>query len=114
MEQQQHLLDGKTIDYTYEGGWRFRVSFANGLVAYEFVGQNEGDVSNANSDIPYDSRLIRKDLYHVIWHETDINDLVSLVIDLRANTIYSAALLGYKADDAMLHFEPGVIHTVEA
>ena len=105
------LLDGQTIDYTYEGGWRFRVRFYDGLVAYEFLGENAAEVSNENADIPYQVRLIRAGLYHVVWHETDIADLVSLVIDKDNNTIYSAALLGYRSTDVTLHSEAGTIHS---
>jgi hypothetical protein len=39
--------------------------------------------------------------------------MVSLVIDLEASRISSAALLGYPADDRMLHIEGGVIATIE-
>ena len=104
-----HLLDGKTIEYTYEGGWRFRVRFYDGMAAYEFLGES-GDVSNSNADIPYRSRLVRDDLYHVMWHETNICDLVSLVIDIANMRVYSAALMGYRGPDYMLHFEGGDIH----
>jgi hypothetical protein len=110
-EQPEQLLDGKTIDYTYAGGWRFRVRFYDGLAAYEFLGEGGGDVSNRNADIPYQSRLLREDLYHVVWHETDIGDLVSLVIDVANKKIHSAALLGYRGEDSNLHFESGVIHS---
>ena len=108
-----HLLDGKTIDYTYEGGWRFRVRFYDGLAAYEFVGEGGEGVSNSNADIPYQAREIRDGLYHVVWHETDIGDLVSLVIDVTHERIFSAALLGYRDADSALHFEPGTIHSIE-
>ena len=38
--------------------------------------------------------------------------MVSLVIDLEVNRIYSAAHLGYPADDRMHHFEEGVITSI--
>ena len=106
-----HLLDGKTIDYTYDGGWRFRVHFYDGLAAYEFLGASGGNVSNSNADIPYRSRLIRDQLYHIVWHEANIGDLVSLVVDIANGRIYSAALLGYRGPDNNLHFEGGNIHS---
>ena len=105
-----HLLDGRQIDYTYDGGWRFKVQFENGLAAYQFMGDEGESVSNSNKDIPYQSRLVRDDLYHVMWHEQDIGDLVSLVIDFKENRIFSAALLGYRENDFMLHFEGGDLH----
>ncbi|MDJ0630213.1 MAG: hypothetical protein QNJ44_18305 [Rhodobacter sp.] len=102
------LMDGTTIDYIYSGGLHFVVSFRDGLASYEAIGDT-GGVSSRNSDIPYRSREIRPGLIHTVWHEESIGDLVSLVIDLDAGKIYSAALLGYPADDRMLHFEDGVI-----
>ncbi len=107
-ETPQHLMDGKTIRYTYSGGLAFEVSFENGLASYKAL-VDSGNVSNENSNIPYQSREIRAGLIHVIWHEEDIKDLVSLVIDLDNNKIFSAALLGYGTEDGMLHFEDGVI-----
>ena len=104
-----YLLDGKTLVYIYEGGWRFKVRFYDGLAAYEFLGESGENVSNSNADIPYQSRLVREDLYHVVWHETDIGDLVSLVIDIANKRIYSAALLGYRSQNYYLHFQGGTI-----
>ena len=112
-EQTEHLMDGKTIRYTYSGGLAFEVRFADGLASYKALGDS-GNVSSENSDIPYQSRLIRPGLVHTIWHEESIGDVVSLVIDLDNDTIYSAALLGYLADDRMLHFEDGVIESTVA
>jgi len=108
----QHLLDGKTIDYTYDGGWRFRVRFYDGLAAYDFMGDEGENVSNSNSDIPYQSRVLAGGRYHVAWHESTIGDFVSLIVDPGEMQIYSAALLGYKEQDVMMHFEHGVIHSL--
>ncbi|MGB2957982.1 MAG: MoaF N-terminal domain-containing protein [Bacteroidota bacterium] len=110
-KESMHLLDGRTIDYTYDGGWRFRVRFYEGLAAYDFLGESGENVSDSNADIPYQSRLVREDLYHVVWHETNIGDLASLVIDVANKRIYSAALLGYHGPDLNLHFEGGDIHS---
>ncbi len=112
--ESMHLLDGRTIDYTYNGGWRFRVRFYDGLAAYEFLGESGEDVSNSNADIPYQSRLVRDDLYHVVWHETNIGDFMTLIIDIANRRIYSAALLGYRGPDYNLHFEGGNIHSYAA
>jgi phenolic acid decarboxylase len=111
-DSSQHLLDGKIIDYTYDGGWRFRVRFYDGMAAYDFLGEEGEDVSNSNEDIPYQSRLIGKGRYHVAWHESNIGDFVSLIIDENEKTIYSAALLGYGASDSVFHFEHGVINGI--
>lgn len=111
-DQPMHLLDGKTLEYTYENGWSFRLRFYDGKIAYEFLGASEGEVSNRNENIPYQSREIREDLYHVVWHEANIHDVVSLVIDLAGKRLYSAALLGYGKPDANLLFESALIHNV--
>ena len=103
-------MDGRTIDYTYSGGLRFVVRFHDGKASYEAVGDT-GGVSNKNENIPYQSREIRPDLIHTVWHEESIGDMVSLVIDLKNAKVYSAALLGYRELDRMLHFEDGEITT---
>ncbi len=105
------LMDGKTIDYTYAGGLRFIVTFSDGAASYRAVGET-GGVSGQNDNIPYRSQQIRPGLIHTVWHEEEIGDIVSLVIDLDASKVYSAALLGYPADDRMLHFEDGVIASI--
>ncbi len=106
------LMDGLTIDYTYSGGLHFIVRFRDGLASYTAVGDT-GGVSDANDNIPYQSREIRPGLIHTVWHEENVGDMVSLVIDLDASKIYSAALLGYPGDDRMVHFEDGVIAKIE-
>ena len=108
----KQLMDGKTIRYTYSGGLAFEVRFADGLASYKAL-VDSGDVSSANENIPYQSREIRPGLIHTIWHEEAIGDVVSLVIDLDANKVFSAALLGYPADDRMVHFEDGVIERLD-
>ncbi len=102
------LMDGLTIDYVYSGGLHFVVTFKDGLASYKAVGDT-GGVSNENSGIPYQSREIRPGLIHTVWHEKDIGDIVSLLIDLDAKKVFSAALLGYREEDRMLHFEDGTI-----
>ncbi len=102
------LMDGKTIEYVYTGGLHFIVTFEDGLASYKAVGDT-GGVSGENSGIPYQSRQIRPGLIHTVWHETDIGDMVSLVIDLDAGKVFSAALLGYPKEDRMLHFEEGSV-----
>lgn len=107
-------LDGRTIDYTYEGGWRFRVRFYDGLVAYDFLGDAGEEVSNSNADIPYRSRKLADGSLHVAWQERNIGDFVTLIIDEANRVIYSAAVLGYREDDGTVHFERGQIHSFEA
>lgn len=106
-------LDGRTIDYTYEGGWRFRVRFYDGLVAYDFLGEAGEEVSNSNADIPYRCRGLTDGVFHVAWHEKNIGDFVSLIVDEKNMRIYSAALLGYREEDGAVHFESGQIHSFE-
>ena len=43
----RHLMDGKTIRYTYSGGFAFKVRFANGRASYKALVETE-HVSNEN------------------------------------------------------------------
>ena len=109
----EHDLDGTTIDYTYDGGGSFRVRFYDGLVAYEFLGEQTGEISRSNENIPYVCRSLGYHRYHVAWHEKNIGDFVSLIIDEGSMDVFSAALLGYESPDAIIHFEHGTILTVD-
>ncbi|MEC8556745.1 MAG: hypothetical protein VXZ82_17225 [Planctomycetota bacterium] len=54
----RQILTSQSFDYTFEGGWRFRVQFQDGMAANQFVVEDTGEVSNQKSDIPYQARMI--------------------------------------------------------
>ena len=104
-------MDGNTIDYTYSGGLRFIVIFADCTSSHRAGGET-GGASGQNDNIPYRFQQIRSSLIHTVGHEEEIGDMVSRTIDLEASRAYSIALLGYPANDRMLHFEDGVIASI--
>ena len=111
-ERNPHLLDGKTIQFNYLGGLAFEIIFDAGHASYKAL-DSSGAVASANEQIPYQSKELRPNLIHAVFHEKDIGDVMSLVIDFDANTIHSAALLGYRDDEPLLHFEGARIEHVE-
>lgn len=107
----KQLMDGKSIAYTYEGGWRYRVRFYDGMAAYESL-TAEGNASYGASDIPYQSRQIREGLIQIVWQERELGDMVSLLIDEPEHIVWSTALLGYASDKPNLHFQRGRIDSL--
>lgn len=112
LSRQAHVIgpwmDGRTIRYRYSGGMAFELVFRDGKASYKSL----VNPAQANVDIPYQARILRPGLIHMIWHEQTIGDVVSLAIDLDAGRVFSAALLGYPAADRQLHFEDAVIESL--
>lgn len=65
-ENYEHVLDGTTIDWSYDAnGARMILSFEDGLARYEWIeGRRAG---NKAQDIPYRSREMRDGLFVVSW-----------------------------------------------
>ena len=107
----EHLLDGVDFEYFYQTGGGLRISFAEGLLGYEWiVGPRKG---NKASNIPYQSRKIGDDLFLVNWQEKDKPDFVTLVIDLEQNVMYSSAILRYGTDQEVIHFNGAIIERAQ-
>lgn len=102
-------LDGMTIDYTVPGGLRFVVRFNQRTASYWAVDEAER-ISNRQDHIPYRCREIRPGLVFAICYEQCIGDVLSLIIDLHAQKVYSGALTGYPSEDRRMQFEEGVLN----
>jgi hypothetical protein len=107
----QHVLDATSFEYFYEDGSGLTFALYDGKVKYEWiVGPRKG---NKAADIPYQSRRIGDDLYMVNWHEKDKPDFVSLIVDLKKNTLYSSAILRYGTGNEMIHFKEATLKNVQ-
>ncbi|WP_068547175.1 MoaF-related domain-containing protein [Thalassotalea crassostreae] len=107
----EHLLDGVSFEYFYQTGGGLKISFDDGLLGYEWIsGQRKG---NKASNIPYQSRKIGERLFIVNWQEKDKPDFVTLVIDLKHNTMYSSAILRYGTEQEVIHFNGAIIERLE-
>jgi phenolic acid decarboxylase len=111
--EKQELLNGKTLIFEYTNGWGFYLSFYDNMIKYQFRRDltNPDSVGSKNQDIPYRSRKIDNNIYQIMWHEKDVKDVVSMVINLNNDTLFAAGLLGYD-ENKMEVFEGAVIKQI--
>ncbi len=111
--ERQELLNGKTLIFEYTNGWGFSLSFYDNMLRYQFRRDltNPDGVGSRNQDIPYRSRKVGDNMYQIMWHEPNVKDVVTMLINFNTSTLYAAALLGY--DDIPLEvFEGAIIQQV--
>ncbi|WP_246900255.1 MoaF C-terminal domain-containing protein [Arenibacter sp. F20364] len=89
----EHFLDGYSLNFQYQNGTAIHMDFNDGIAQYEWVaGPAKG---NGNADIPYRSRKIGDNLYLINWHETEINDYLTIVFDFEKMMVHSSIIIGY-------------------
>ena len=111
--ERQELLNGKTLIFEYTNGWGFSLSFYDNKLRYQFrrdLSNPEG-VGSRNQDIPYRSRKVGDDMYQIMWHEPDVKDVVTMLINFNTSTLYAAGILGYDEDRYEV-FEGAIIQQV--
>lgn len=111
--ERQELLNGKTLIFEYTNGWGFSLSFYDNMLRYQFrrdLSNPEG-VGSRNQDIPYRSRRVGDNMYQIMWHEPDVKDVVTMLINFNTSTLYAAGLLGYDGDRFEV-FEGAIIQQV--
>ena len=111
--ERQELLNGKTLIFEYTNGWGFYLSFYDNMIKYQFRRnvKNPESVGSKNQDIPYRSRQIGDNLYQIFWHEKDVKDTISMVINLNNNTLFASGVMGYD-DDKYEVFEAAIIQQI--
>jgi len=113
LPERQQLLNGKTLVFEYTNGWGFSLSFYDNMLKYQFR-RNLTDpesVGSRNQDIPYRSRKVGDNMYQIMWHESDIKDVVTMLINFNTDTLYAAGLLGYD-EEAYEVFEAAIIQQI--
>lgn len=111
-EANEHVLDGTTIDWSYDAnGARMLLTFEDGKAQYEWIaGQRAG---NSAKDIPYRSREMRNGLFIVSWDQAARPDFITLIFDFEASIMSSTGLIGYGTDNQRNLFLGGTVHSVE-
>ncbi len=90
----EHLVDGYSLNFQYQNGTAIHFEFYNGMAKYEWLaGPGKG---NGNQDIQYRSRKIGNGLYLINWHETGINDYLTIVLDFEKMIVHSSIIIGYE------------------
>lgn len=90
----EHFLDGYSLNFQYQDSKAIHMEFYEGKAKYEWVaGPGKG---NGNTDIPYRSRKIGKNLYLVNWHEKGIKDYLTIIFDFEKMILHSSIIIGYE------------------
>lgn len=111
-EKNQHLLDGTTINWTYnKSGSGMVLIFEDGLARYEWViGARKG---RSAKDIPYQAREISDGVFLLNWVQPKKQDFITLIFDFNQNVAFSSGLIGYGTEKQRNLFQDAVINSVE-
>ena len=105
------MLDGTTMQYTYDEMGTVRTVYENGLISFEWLsGPLEGGVGEG---FVYRAREIGQRRYLVNWHEPELPGFVTLYIDFDALEVHSSLIAAYGTDDEQIHFDTVKIDSVE-
>lgn len=104
--QDEHLLDGTSMDYFYQNGSAVHAEFDNGQFKFNWIlGPNQGASGICN----YRSRKIGDKLYLVNFKYEPSAAFVTIVFNFNENVFSTSALLGAGSDEELILFEGGII-----
>ena len=110
-ETTTNLLDGTTMQYTYEQTGTVEVFYKNGRMGYEWM---DGPLKGESGEgFIYRAREVGKNQYFVSWHEPELPGFVTLYIDFVAGRVHSSVLAAYATEDEQIHFDTALISQVE-
>lgn len=104
--QNEHLLDGSSMDYYYQNGSAVHAEFGESQFKFKWIlGPNEGTSETCN----YRSRKIGDKLYLVNFKYEPSSAFVTIVFNFNQNVFSTSALLGAGTDNELVLFEAGII-----
>lgn len=111
LEQDEHLLDGKSFTYQYQSGSAIEISFQDGKLTYQWIaGRSTGKPVRT---YPYKSRQLDQGVYLVNWHEPTLKNFITLVYNLNNNTCASSVIVNYGSEESFQAFDGGIIEHVK-
>ena len=110
-EVQSNLLDGITMQYTYEEMGTVRTSYDSGRISFEWLsGPLQG---TTGSGFHYRVRKLGHDCYFVNWHEPELPGFVTLHIDFEEGQVSSSLIADYGTEGEQIHFDIASIESVK-
>lgn len=104
--QDQHLLDGTSMDYYYKNGTAVHADFRDGQFQYLWIaGPNKG----AEGKVAYRSRKIGDKTCFVNFHEQTDDTFVTIVFNFNQNVISTSAILAPGTEQELVLFDGGII-----
>ena len=106
-KQDEHLLDGTSLDTYYETGSHEHVEFIDGQIISKWIagpGQN-----NATGQESYKSKKIGDKMYVVNWLKTPSHSFCTLILNFNQNVLYASAIRGVGTNDEAIFLEKATI-----
>lgn len=105
-KEDEHLLDGTSMDYYYQNGSGVHAEFIDGQFKYKWIaGPNAG--SEGSED--YRSRKIGPKMYMVSFMVVANKSFVTIVFNFNQNVISTSALIAPGTDQETILFDAGII-----
>ena len=104
--QDEHLLDGTSMDYYYQNGTAVHVEFIDGQFNYKWIA---GPNKDAEGQEKYRSRKIGEKMYLINFMNDPSSTFVTLVFNFNQNVMYSSALIAPGTDQQQVLFDGGII-----
>jgi hypothetical protein len=102
----EHLLDGTSMDYYYQNGSGVHVDFANGQFNWKWIAGPDKDSTGHEK---YLSRKIGDKTYIINFKNSATSDFVTIVFNFNQNVIYTSAFLNPKTNQEQIFIEGGII-----
>ena len=104
--EDEHLLDGTSMNYFYQNGAGVKAKFEAGQFHFEWI---EGPMKGITGREAYRSRKIGDKLYLINFTVQANGTFVTLIFNFNQNVMYSSVLFAPGTDDEQTLFEGGII-----
>ena len=108
-KQEEHLLDGTSMNYYYQNGTAVHVDFDDGQFKYQWIA---GPNTDAVGKVGYRSRKIGDKLYMVNFFEETNLTFVTIVFNFNQNVLHTSALIAGGSDQRQILFDGGIIENL--
>jgi hypothetical protein len=105
-KQEEHLLDGTTLDIYYESGSQVHVEFKEGQIISKWIA---GPGQNATGQASYRSIKIADKMYVVNFLKTPSHSFVTSIIDFNQNRLYTSAIRNAGTNEEVIFLEGATI-----
>jgi hypothetical protein len=105
-KQDEHLLDGTSMNYYYQTGTAVHIEFADGVAEWKWIA---GPWKNGVGKEKYRSRKIGDKMYLVNILEKGPSTFVTLIFNFNQNVMWSSVLLFPQTVNEQIWFDGGII-----
>lgn len=108
-KQEQQLLDGTSVNYTYDNGGAVHAEFLDGQYKYKWM---QGPYKGLEGKEKYLSRKIGAKMYMVSFMVEANKSFVTIVFNFKKKKLSTSASIAPGTDQEMILFDAGIIETL--